>query len=342
MMETHSNNLKVCRLTDGKGFDVELTNIGARIMRLKVDGVDVVQGFERPEDYLPEAHLSDFGAVVGRYANRICGGRVVIDGEVVQLPQNNGPNCLHGGPRGWQYSVYQIVEADDRHVEMVLRSPDGDNGFPGNVDVRVRYTLADDRALRIDYRAVCDKPTVINMTNHSYFNLDGTTGCTVCPSAEGHTLRIDADRYMPVDETMIPLRDAASVDGSPFDFRVAKPIGRDIECGHPQLVVGSGYDQNFILNHPGLDVPSAVLQGQRSGIVMELYTTAPGLQLYTGNFLDGVAGRGGTQYPRRSAVCLEAQQYPDSPNRSWPESTGRLNPGEMFESTTIFKFKKSR
>jgi aldose 1-epimerase len=141
---------------------------------------------------------------------------------------------------------------------------------------------------------------------------------------------------------MIPLRDSASVDGTPFDFREAKPIGRDIECGHPQLVVGKGYDQNFVLNHPGLDVPSAVLQGQRSGIVMELYTTAPGLQLYTGNFLDGVAGRGGTQYPRRSAVCLEAQQYPDSPNRSWPESTGRLNPGEVFESTTIFKFKKSR
>ena len=235
MMETHSNNLKVCRLTDGKGFDVELTNIGARIMRLRVDGVDVVQGFERPEDYLPEAHLSDFGAVVGRYANRICGGRVVIDGEVVQLPQNNGPNCLHGGPRGWQYSVYQIVEEDGRHVVMTMHSPDGDNGFPGNVDVRVRYTLADDRALRIDYRAVSDKPTVINMTNHSYFNLDGTTGCSVCPSAEGHTLRIDADRYMPVDETMIPLRDAASVDGSPFDFREAKPIGRDIECGHPQL-----------------------------------------------------------------------------------------------------------
>ena len=341
-MENTANHLKVCHLSDGHGFNVELTNIGARIMRLTVDGVDVVQGFDRPEDYLPEAHLSDFGAVVGRYANRICNGRVKIGNRTIQLPQNNGPNCLHGGPRGWQYSVYQIVETDKHHVEMTMRSPDGDNGFPGNVDVRVRYTLSNDRSLRIDYHAVTDQPTVINLTNHSYFNLDGTTGCATCPSAEGHLLRIDADRYLPVDETMIPLAEAANVGGTPFDFRSAKAIGRDIECDHPQLVIGSGYDQNFILNHPGLDAPAASLQGQHSGITMNLYTTAPGLQLYTGNFLDGVAGRGGTKYPRRSAVCLEAQQYPDSPNRLWPESTGRLLPGEEFKSTTIFKFMKSK
>ena len=337
-MENTANHLKVCHLSDSRGFNVDLTNIGARIMRLTVDGVDVVQGFDRPEDYLPEAHLSDFGAVVGRYANRICNGRVQIGDRTVQLPQNNGPNCLHGGPRGWQYSIYQIVESDNRHAEMILHSPDGDNGFPGNVDVHISYTLGDDRSLRIDYRAISDQPTVINITNHSYFNLDGTTGCATCPSAEGHLLRIDADRYLPVDETMIPLAEADDVGGTPFDFRSAKTIGRDIECGHPQLVIGSGYDQNFILNHPGLDTPAASLQGQHSGITMDLYTTAPGLQLYTGNFLDGVMGRGGTKYPRRSAVCLEAQQYPDSPNRHWPESTGRLLPGEEFKSTTIFKF----
>lgn len=330
--------LKTCLLTDHDGFEVEITNIGARIMRIAVDGVEVVQGFDRPEEYLPENHLSDFGAVVGRYANRICNGRVEIGGKIIQLPQNNGPNCLHGGPRGWQYSLYRLVEADERHVVLSMRSPDGDNGFPGNVDVWVRYTLGDDRSLRIDYRAISDQPTVINLTNHSYFNLDGTTGQPFCPTAEEHLLHIDADRYLPVDKTMIPLHEAATVADTPFDFRTAKAIGRDIACGHPQLLVGNGYDQNFILTHPGLDRPAATLTGTRSGITMELYTTAPGLQLYTGNFLDGMAGRGGTRYPRRSAVCLEAQQYPDSPNRHWPESTGRLMPGEEFASTTIFKF----
>lgn len=326
-------------LTDGKGFEVEITNVGARIVRITVDGVDVVQGFDRSEDYLPEAHLSDFGAVVGRYANRLSGGRIEVEGLVLQLPQNDGPNCLHGGPRGWQYTVYDIVEADDRHVVLAMRSPDGDNGFPGTMDVRVTYTLADDRALRIDYHAVTDRPTVVNMTNHSYFNLDGTTGIAVCPTVEGHLLGIDADRYMPVDETMIPLQESAPVDGTPFDFRTPKAIGRDIGCSHPQLLLGRGYDHCYLLNHPGLDRPAATLHSPASGITMELYTTAPGLQLYTGNFLDGVVGRGGTRYDRRSAVCLEAQQYPDSPNRHWPESTGRLNPGEAFDSTTVFKFK---
>jgi aldose 1-epimerase len=197
-------------------------------------------------------------------------------------------------------------------------------------------TVYENGSLRIDYHAESDRPTVINMTNHSYFNLSGD----LASSIHDHLLMIDAGQYTPVDATMIPLAAHRAVEGTPFDFRTAKPIGRDIAADDAQLRLGRGYDHNFVLCHRA-GHPSAVLTCPRSGIRLEVTTDAPGLQLYTGNFLDGVAGRGGTQYPRRSAVCLEAQQYPDSPNRNWPESTGRLRPGEVFESTTIFKFKKS-
>jgi len=335
-MTDNINNLKAFRLHNAAGTQVDITNLGARIMRIVVGGIDVVQGFDSPADYLPENHKSDFGAVIGRYANRLAGGRIAIDWDVIQLPQNNGPNCLHGGPRGWQYSIYDVVSVSDSRLELAMVSPDGDNRFPGEVKVRVVYTLGDDNALRIDYHAETDQPTVINMTNHSYFNLSGDD----CDTILDHLLQIDADRYTPTDSVNIPLAKHENVEGTPFDFRTAKPIGRDIEGSHPQLAVGHGYDHNYVLNHPGLDKPAAILSSPRSGISLELYTTAPGVQLYTGNFLDGVAGKCGHTYRRRSAVCLEAQQYPDSPNRSWPESTGRLLPGEPFESTTIFKFDK--
>ena len=311
----------------------DITNLGARIVRLLVDGTDVVQGFDRPEDYRPESHLSDFGAVIGRYANRLAGGRIAIDWDVLQLPQNNGPNCLHGGPRGWQYSVYDTVSATADRLELAMVSPDGDQGFPGTVQVRVVYTLTADGALRIDYHAETDRPTVINMTNHSYFNLNGDLGSSI----HNHLLAIDADRYTPVDAVSIPLRRHRTVDGSPFDFRQPKPIGRDIDAADRQLAIGRGYDHNYVLNQPGLDRPAAVLASPLTGLRLELFTDAPGLQLYTGNFLDGVQGKGGVRYVKRSAVCLEAQQYPDSPNRQWPESTGRLVPGRPFSSTTVFK-----
>ncbi len=334
--------IRTFQLESPAGMAVEIINIGARIMRLTVDGIDVVLGFDRPEDYLPESHLSDFGAVIGRYANRLAGGRITVDGHVYQLPQNNGPNCLHGGPRGWQYSLFDVVSFSSSHVELRLVSPDGDNGFPGTVTATVTYTL-EGNALRIDYRAETDSPTVINMTNHSYFNLDGAKS-SQCPADNAlttilnHTLQIDADHYTPTDETAIPLDRHSSVDGTPFDFRNAKAIGHDIEADDEQLRVGHGYDHNYLLNSPGLEHPAALLASPLTGITMRLYTTAPGLQLYTGNFLDGITGKYGATYPRRSAVCLEAQQYPDSPNRNWPESTGRLLPGHPFESTTIFQF----
>ena len=312
----------------------DITNLGGRIMRLLVGGVDVVQGFDRPEDYLPENHLSDFGAVIGRYANRLAGGRIALDWDIIQLPQNDGPNCLHGGPRGWQYSTYDVLEATDNRLVLTMVSPDGDQRFPGTVQVRVVYTLTADGALRIDYHAETDQLTVINMTNHSYFNLNGDLSSSI----DNHLLQIDADRYTPVNDNLLPLGDLRPVDRSPFDFRQAKPLGQDIDGHHPQLLIGHGYDHNFVLNHPTLEQPSATLSSPVTGIRMEVYTDAPGMQLYTGNFLNGVCGKGGVCYPVRSAVCLETQQYPDSPNHRWPESTGYLYPEHPFSSSTIFKF----
>ena len=325
-------NLKVFTLRAG---DVQavITNLGARIMRLTIGGTDVVQGFDRAEDYLPEHHRSDFGAVIGRYANRLAGGRIALDWDIIQLPQNNGPNCLHGGPRGWQYSVYDVVAASDSRLELAMVSPDGDNGFPGTVQVRVTYTLTADGAQRIDYHAETDQLTVINMTNHSYFNLNGDLGSSIL----NHLLSVDADRYTPVNKDLIPLGKHAQVDGTPFDFRKAKAIGQDIHTDDPQIAIGRGYDHNFVLNQQGLDHPSATLTSPDTGITLEVFTTAPGMQLYTGNFLDGVAGKDGVRYPMRSAVCLEAQLYPDSPNHRWPESTGYLYPDQPFDSTSIFK-----
>ena len=324
--------LKVFTLHAGN-VKADITNLGARIMRLTVDGIDVVQGFDTPEDYLPENHLSDFGAVIGRYANRLANGRVFLDWDIIQLPRNNGPNCLHGGPRGWQYKVYDVVAASGNRLELAMVSPDGDQGFPGTVQVKVVYTLSDDGALRIDYHAETDKLTVINMTNHSYFNLNGDLSSSI----HNHLLSINADRYTPVNNVLIPLGKHAPVDGTPFDFRKAKAIGQDIDTENEQLLIGHGYDHNFVLNNPGLDTPTAILTSPVTGITLEVYTTAPGMQLYTGNFLDGVVGKSGVSYPIRSAVCLEAQQYPDSPNHSWPESTGLLYPDKPFDSTTLFK-----
>lgn len=328
-------------LSNCNGMQVGITNFGARIVYLNVKGdngvlYDVVQGFDGLEDYFPENHASDFGAVIGRYANRIAGGRFALAGVEYQLPVNNGPNCLHGGPDGWQYKAFDVVEVTKNTLILSMVSPDGDNGFPGNVKVAVRYSLDDENRLRIDYEASTDMSTVINMTNHSYFNLNGDGSSSVL----NHSLWIDADSFTPVDETLIPLGDKELLDGSPLDFRKDKTIGDDIEADNEQLHIGNGYDHNWVLNTCGdLSRPCARLSSPKTGIGMEVYTTSPGMQVYTGNFLDGVKGKHGVSYPRRSAVCLETQQYPDSPNHDWPESTGRLEPETPFKSTTIFKFK---
>lgn len=334
-------DMETYTLTNKNGMTARVTNYGGRIMSLLVPDrngkmQDVVLGFDQKEDYLRENHLSDFGAAIGRYANRIGNGRITVDGTPIQLPQNNGPHCLHGGPTGWQYQLFDVVSVTDNSIVLELTSPHGDNNFPGTVHVRMVYTLTDDNTLDIQYTATTDAPTVINMTNHSYWNLNGDGNTTTL----NHLLTIDADRYMPIDETFLPLGRLDKVEGTPFDFRTAKAIGRDITIDNEQLRNGKGYDHNWVLNTRGnIEKPCARLESPTTGIVMEVFTTEPGMQVYTGNFLDGtVKGKGGIAYQQRSAVCLETQKYPDSPNHDWPESSARLNPGEQYQSRTCYRF----
>ena len=337
----NKQDMELITLTNRHGMTVGITNYGGRIVSLKAPDrngrmQDVVLGFDNLDDYLRENHLSDFGAAVGRYANRLGDGRITVAGKTVQLPCNNGRHTLHGGPTGWQYQLFKVENATANKLVLTLVSPDGDNNFPGEVRVQIVYTLTDDNTLDIRYRATTDAPTVINMTNHSYFNLNGDGNTAIL----NHLLTIDADRYTPIDATFIPVGTKEPVAGSPFDFRKAKPIGQDISADHPQLHFGKGYDHNFVLNTRGdMSRPCARLESPLTGIVLEVFTTEPGMQLYTGNFLDGtVKGKNGVAYPQRSAVCLETQKYPDSPNQHWEESNAYLNPGEVYESRTTFRF----
>ena len=334
-------SVKVVTLKNANGMEARITNFGGRIVSLLVpdrDGnlQDVVLGFDSISDYYPENHQSDFGATIGRYANRLANGQITLSGRTVQLPQNNGKHCLHGGPTGWQYQVFDIAEATDSSLTLTLNSPDGDNNFPGNVQAQVRFMLRDDNALVIDYSATTDAPTVINMTNHSYFNLNGDGSTHIL----NHLLAIDADQYTPIDDTYIPIGNKADVNGTPFDFRIPKLVGRDIFSDDQQLRNGNGYDHNWVLNTRGdLSKPCASLESDLTGIRMQVYTTEPGMQVYTGNFLDStVIGKNGIVYRQRAAICLETQKYPNSPNNAWPESNAFLNPGELYSSTTIFKF----
>lgn len=333
--------IHIFTLENARGLRATITNLGGRVVSLFVpdkNGIlrDVVLGFENVEDYLPENHRSDFGAVIGRYANRLNNGQITIDGKTYQLPQNDGKNCLHGGPDGWQYRIFNVEEVADNRLVLSLVSEDGDSGFPGNVCARVTYTLTDDNALEIDCEAVTDSDTVINLTNHSYFNLNGDASTDIL----NHLLTIDADRYTPIGETFIPTGELASVEGTPMDFRRPKPIGCDINADFEQLHIGRGYDHNWVLNTKGDDSrPCARLESPLTGLTMEVYTTEPGMQVYTGNFLDGtVTGKGGVVYQQRCAVCLETQKFPDSPNQHWPESNATLRQGEVYCSKTSFRF----
>ena len=337
----NDGSIHIFTLENARGLRATITNLGGRVVSLWVpdkDGQlrDVVLGFENVEDYLPENHRSDFGAVIGRYANRLNNGQITIDGKTYQLPQNDGKNCLHGGPDGWQYRIFNVEEVADHRLVLSLVSEDGDSGFPGNVCARVTYTLTDDNALEIDYEAVTDSDTVINLTNHSYFNLNGDASTDIL----NHLLTIDADRYTPIGETFIPTGELASVEGTPMDFRHPKAVGQDIAADFGQLHIGRGYDHNWVLNTKGDDSrPCARLESPLTGITMEVYTTEPGMQVYTGNFLDGtVTGKGGVVYQQRCAVCLETQKFPDSPNQHWLESNATLRQGEVYRSKTSFRF----
>lgn len=326
-------------LKNANGMEVAITDFGGRVVSMMVpdregEFRDVVLGFDNIDDYI---HVpSDFGASIGRYANRIAQGRFTLDGKEYDLPKNNFGHCLHGGPDGWQYKVYEVVEADDSHIVLAMHSPDGDAGFPGAVEARVTYRLTDDNALDIRYEATSDAPTIINLTNHSYFNLSGDPSTTVCDD----WLQIEADAFTPVDSTFMTTGEILPVEGTPMDFRTAKRIGTDIDrYDYEQLKNGNGYDHNWVLATAGdITRKAAEVRNDATGIVLEVYTDEPGVQVYTGNFLDGtVTGKHGIVYNQRAAVCLETQHYPDSPNKSaWPSVV--LRPGETYRSHCIYRF----
>ena len=327
-------------MTNAKGMEVCVTNFGGRIVSIMVpdkDGKmqDVVLGFDKVSDYFPENNQTDFGAAIGRYANRINQGKFTLDGVEYQLPQNNFGHCLHGGPTGWQYQVYECVEADAQHVKLLRVSPDGDNNFPGEVKAYVTYTLTDSNKLEIAYEATTTAPTVINMTNHSYFNLSGDPERSIV----NDILCVNSDSYTPVDSTYMTTGEILPVKNTPFDFTTPTVIFSFIDSNHEQIKNGNGYDHNWVLKTKGdITKLAALLYSPASGITMMVYTDEPGIQVYSGNFLDGtVTGKKGITYQQRSGICLETQKYPDTPNKpEWPSAV--LRPGETYHSHTIFAF----
>jgi aldose 1-epimerase len=329
-------------LRNARGVTVAILTYGGIVQSVEVpdrEGAlgNVVLGFATLADYL--ARGAYFGTITGRYANRIAGARFTLDGRTHRLAANNGPNALHGGINGFNSRVWQASERNGPDgVGVALRyvSADGEEGYPGRLDTEVTYTLTEGNALRIDYRATTDKPTVVNLTNHSFFNLAGEGAGSVLD----HELTLQASRYTPVDADLIPTGEIAPVAGTALDFTKPMAVGARIRSGEPQLVRGRGYDHNLVLDQSteGELTPAARLRDPRSGRVMEVSTTEPAVQLYSGNFLDGSAvGIGGRAYRQSDGLCLETQHFPDSPNRPGFPSTV-LRPGETFSSTTIFAF----
>ena len=332
-----STNLYV--LTNANGVEVTLTNYGGRIVSVMVpdrDGnmKDVVLGFDKVADYINVDN--NFGATIGRYGNRIANGKITVEGVEYQLPLNNFGHTLHGGPEGFDKKVFKAEQINNQTVVFSYLSKDGEANFPGNLDVKVTMTLTDDNAIDLQYEATTDKETVVNLTNHSYFNLSGDANNTIL----NDSLTIHADAFTPVDETFMTTGEIAPVEGTPMDFRTPTTIGERINnYDYAQLKNGDGYDHNWVLNTKG-DVKqlAASVYAPATGIVLDVYTDEPGVQVYTGNFLDGtVTGKNGAVYAKRNAICLETQKYPDSPNKAdWPSPY--LKPGEKYTSRCIYKF----
>lgn len=345
LVSCSASDVRLYTIANNNGMSVSITNYGGRIVSIVVpdkDGkpTDVVLGFDDLTDYFYENNLTDFGATIGRYANRIDHGRFSIDGKEYQLPINNDPHSLHGGTTGWQYQYYKLEEKSRNSLTLRMDSPDGDNGYPGNVTAFVTFTVTDDNKLDLSYRATTDAPTIINMTNHSYFNLSGDpANHSICEDI----LYINASYYTPIDNTFMTTGQIESVDSTLFDFRTPGYIGTDINnIDDEQISNGNGYDHNWVLDTKGdITVPAVELYCEKSGISLTVYTDEPGVQVYSGNFLDGtVVGKKGVVYNHRTAICLETQHYPDSPNKTdWPSVV--LRPGETYTSHCIYAFGNS-
>lgn len=338
--------VQIFALINAQGSSVEILDLGGIIVTLNTvdrngDFDDITLGFDNVQQYLSANPF--FGTLVGRYANRIARGKFTLDGEEYSLAINSGENAIHGGLVGFDKRIWQSTSSSSAHqsrLSLTLISADGDQGYPGTLTVNVTYTLDDDNRLTIDYRATTDKATVINLTNHAYFNLNGHAAGSILD----HEMMINADHYTPANNVSIPTGEVASVEGTPLDFRTPKAIGRDIGSDHEQIRFGSGYDHNFVLNksEPGALELAATVYSPTTGRSLRVFTDQPGMQLYTGNFLNGSAiGKGGAQYNHRNGFCLETQHYPDSPNKpNFPSTV--LRPGEQFASRTIFEFGLSR
>jgi len=326
-------------LSNSKGAEISVTNFGLKIVSIIVpdrngNWVDVVLGKSNIDDYMNNQEQY-FGAICGRTANRIANGKFSLEGCEYQLATNNGPNNLHGGIKAFNSVVWDAQQLDEKTIKFTYLSKDGEEGFPGNLFVTVVYHLADDNTLEIYYEATADKTTIINLTNHSYFNLSGEGD----PYIGDHTLMIHADYYLPTNDVAIPLGKPEKVEGTPFDFRTERTIGERIEEDNTQLIYGNGYDHNFNIKRNGDDLEfCAKAVSPKTGIILEIYTTEPGVQLYTGNYLDGsFIGKNGHTYPKRSAFCLETQHFPDSINQpDFP--TVILKPEETFRSKTLYHF----
>jgi len=337
------DSIKLYTLENESGMTVRVTNYGAIITSIIVPDrngkrADVALGYDRVEDYINAVDKPYFGAVVGRYGNRIAKGEFTLDGETYSLLQNNGENHLHGGAIGFDKVVWAVDEyVEGKSLTLSYLAKDKEEGYPGNLELIIVYTLADDNSLVVDYHATTDKATPINVTQHTYFNLKGEGQGTILD----HKLMLNAKTFTPVDESLIPTGEMPAVAGTPFDFTTAKAIGHDIDQQNEQLVFGLGYDHNWILNKDGKEGElslAAQVHEPSSGRVMEIYTTEPGIQFYCGNFLDGrLKGKSGKPYVHRGGFCLETQHFPDSPNQpNFPSTI--LKPGETYESKTVFKF----
>lgn len=338
---TGGEQIELYSLTNKKGMEVAITNFGATVVTLKVPdragkAADIVLGYDTLDGY--EKGTSYFGATVGRYGNRIAGGKFSIDGKTYTLPKNNGENTLHGGIVGFNKRVWkarEIASKEGESLEMTYLSADGEEGFPGNLSAKVVFTLPAERnELRIDYTATTDKDTVLNLTNHSYFNLSGEGNGDILD----HVMTLHSKQFTPVDKTLIPTGELKNVGGTPMDFNSATAIGKRINENDEQLVFGKGYDHNWVLARAGSGLSMAAeAYDPKSGRKLEVLTTEPGVQFYSGNFLDGAKGKGNKPYPQRAAFCLETQHFPDSPNHPNFPST-LLKPNAVFHSQTVFRF----